>query len=75
MLTALYFSLLAPSTARAQRGSRGVEVENMRVGFDASLSSLKSSNSFKVGTWTPVWVQLQGGSEPWSGFMELSRRR
>ena len=55
----------------AQR-TRGVEVENMRVGFDASQSSLRASNSFKIGTWTPVWVQLRGGSEPWSGFMELS---
>ena len=44
----------------------------MRVGFDASFSTLKASNSFKIGTWTPVWVQLRGGSEPWSGFMELS---
>ena len=44
----------------------------MRVGFDASFSNLKSSNSFKVGAWTPVWVQLRGGSEPWSGFMEVS---
>ncbi len=44
----------------------------MRVGFDASLSTLKASNSFKIGTWTPVWVQLRGGSEPWSGFMEVS---
>ena len=44
----------------------------MRVGFDASFSTLKSSNSFKIGTWTPVWVQLRGGSEAWSGLMELS---
>ena len=33
----------------------------MRVGFDASGSSMKASNSFKIGTWTPVWVQLRGG--------------
>ena len=44
----------------------------MRVGFDASFSNLKSSNSFKVGAWTPVWVQLRGGSEPWSGVMEVN---
>jgi hypothetical protein len=61
----------APPLLWAQR-TRGVEVENMRVGFDASFSTLKSSNSFKIGTWTPVWVQLRGGSEAWSGFMELS---
>jgi len=44
----------------------------MRVGFDASLSNLKSSNSFKIGTWTPVWIQLRGGRERFSGLMELS---
>jgi hypothetical protein len=49
-----------------------VEVENIRVGFDASVSSMKASNTFKIGTWTPVWVQLRGGAEPFSGFMEVS---
>ena len=58
-------------SAWSQR-TKGVEVENMRVGFDASLSSLRSSNTFKIGAWTPVWVQLRGGSMPWSGIMEVS---
>ncbi len=48
-----------------------IEVENIRVGFDASLSSTKSSNAFKIGTWTPVWVQLRAGPESFSGFMEV----
>jgi hypothetical protein len=48
-----------------------VEVLNIRVGFDASLSSAKASNSFKIGTWTPVWVTLQGGAERFSGFMDV----
>jgi hypothetical protein len=34
--------------------------------------SLKSPNAFKIGTWTPVWVQLRGGSERYSGIMEVS---
>jgi hypothetical protein len=66
--------LLAPgfcSIALAQRSSRGPEVENLRIGFDASISSLKASNSFKIGTWTPVWVQLRAGSERFSGFMDV----
>ena len=71
VVAAVVFLVGASVAVWAQR-SRGVEVENMRVGFDASFSSLKASNSFKIGTWTPVWVQLRGGSEPWSGFMELS---
>lgn len=40
------------------------EVETVRVGFGAT-------NSYKVGTWTPVWVQLKGGTERFSGFMDL----
>jgi hypothetical protein len=71
VVAALVFLVGAPSAVWAQK-SRRVEVENMRVGFDASFSNLKSSNSFKIGAWTPVWVQLRGGSEPWSGFMEVS---
>jgi hypothetical protein len=70
-VVALLFMLGAPTAVWAQRSSRGVEVENMRVGFDAAMS-LKSSNAFKIGRWTPVWVQLRGGSERYSGIMEVS---
>src|ERR1700720_3261419 len=69
-VVALLLLVGAPTAAVAQR-SRGVEVENMRVGFDASMA-LKSPNAFKIGTWTPVWVQLRGGSERYSGIMEVS---
>ena len=69
VVAALLYFLGVPSAATAQR-SRSVEVENMRVGFDASVSSLKSSNSFKIGAWTPIWVQL-GGAERFSGFMDV----
>jgi hypothetical protein len=72
LVAALLLPLVAPSAALAQRSSRGIEVENMRVGFDASLSKLKAGNSFKIGTWTPVWIQLRGGSQPFNGIMELN---
>ncbi len=42
----------------------------MRVGFDTSVD-FQTSNSFKVGTWTPVWVQLKGGTERFSGMMDV----
>ncbi len=42
----------------------------MRIGFDTSMD-LRASNSFKIGTWTPVWVQLKGGTERFSGMMDL----
>ena len=51
-----------------------VEVQTIRVGFDASGSSMKASNTFKIGTWTPVWVQLRGGAERFSGLMEVAGR-
>jgi hypothetical protein len=69
-ILATSLALLAlPSPAVAQR-YRGVEVENMRVGFDTSVD-FQTSNSFKVGTWTPVWVQLKGGTERFSGMMDV----
>jgi hypothetical protein len=58
-------------TALAQRAGRGIEVENIRVGFDSSLSVKGASNSFKIGTWTPVWLQLRAGNERFKGFMRL----
>src|SRR6516162_6831395 len=41
-----------------------VEVQNVRVGFG-------QVNTFKIGAWTPVWVQLGAGPERFSGFMDL----
>src|SRR6516162_11657082 len=29
-----------------------IQIENLRVGFGGT-------NAFKVGTWTPVWIQLR----------------
>ena len=55
--------LLVLATTLEAAPSR-IEVENLRVGFG-------SSNSFKVGTWTPVWVQLRAGDERFSGFMDI----
>ncbi len=50
--------------ATVQAAPPRIEVENLRVGFG-------SSNSFKVGTWTPVWVQLRAGDERFNGFMDV----
>ncbi len=50
--------------ATVQAAPPRIEVENLRIGFG-------SSNSFKVGTWTPVWVQLRAGDERFSGFMDV----
>src|SRR5580658_3504982 len=50
--------------ATVQAAPPRIEVENLRIGFG-------TSNSFKVGTWTPVWVQLRAGDDRFSGFMEV----
>lgn len=44
-----------------------IEVENLRVGFTTG----SSNNLFKVGAWTPVWVQLKAGDQRFTGSMEL----
>ncbi|GAC1466799.1 MAG: hypothetical protein NVSMB9_07730 [Isosphaeraceae bacterium] len=55
------------TAAGAARGADEVEVENLRVGFaDATRANL-----FKVGTWTPVWIQLKGGGQGFSGTLEV----
>ena len=63
------FSLLAiaalASLSPAATAADRLEVENIRVGFG-------ESNSFKVGTWTPIWVQVKGASQPFKGIIELS---
>lgn len=45
-----------------------IEVENLRVGF----SNNQQNNMFKVGAWTPVWVQLRAGDQRFTGMMELT---
>src|SRR3954447_27017079 len=56
--------LLLAMAGPTQAATRPVEVENLWVG-------LGSTNTFKVGAWTPVWVQLRGGDARFEGFMEV----
>ena len=42
-------------------------VENLRIGFANSTRN----NLFRVGNWTPVWVQVKGGTDPFSGVIEI----
>ncbi|MBX6314833.1 MAG: hypothetical protein IRY99_18230 [Isosphaeraceae bacterium] len=50
-----------PSPARA--ADPPITVENIRVGFSATARQ----GQFKVGTWTPVWVDLKGGPQRFQG--------
>ena len=59
---ALIGALAAMAGSTASAASRAVEVENVRIGFQ---------ERYKVGTWTPVWIQLRGGVDGFSGDLEL----
>jgi len=41
-----------------------VELGTPRIGFGPG-------NTFKIGAWTPVWVELKGGPTPFHGFMDV----
>ncbi|MDR3620066.1 MAG: hypothetical protein P4L85_12005 [Paludisphaera borealis] len=60
-LAAVAAAAIVPTAARA---AMPVEIENLRVGFGAD-------NVFKIGAWTPVWVQLKGGANRFTGFMDV----
>jgi hypothetical protein len=51
--------------ARAAGAELGVE--NLRVGF----ASNTRNNMYRIGNWTPVWVQIRGGAERFAGFLEI----
>lgn len=60
--------LLAPSPVRAAKPV--IEVENIRIGF-ALPNDSEGANTFKVGKWAPVRIQLRAGDAPFVGFMEV----
>ncbi len=62
-LAILPMLLLATRAGLAAPALKPIEVDNIRVGFD---------EKFKVGTWTPIWVQAHvPGVEPFDGVMEV----
>jgi hypothetical protein len=44
-----------------------VDVQTVRVGF----AGADKANQFKVGAWTPVWVQLGAGANGFEGILEV----
>ena len=46
----------------ASAANRTVDVENVRVGFQ---------DRYKVGTWTPAWIQLRGGVDGFNGVLQV----
>ncbi len=59
----LLVAVLAAMTGGSSLAAdRKVDIENIRVGFQ---------ERYKVGTWTPVWVQLRGGIDGFQGYLEV----
>ena len=58
---------VAGCAATAARAAMPVEIESLRVGF----LTPGGEDGFKIGAWTPVWIQLKGGAERFSGFMDV----
>jgi hypothetical protein len=64
----LAVALLAGAPAAfAAPSKRPIEVETLRVGFVSG----PENNLFKLGKWTPLWVQLRAGPERFSGVLEV----
>ncbi|MFV1967956.1 MAG: hypothetical protein ACC628_21235 [Pirellulaceae bacterium] len=53
-------SLAVP--ARAGTDSTGPHIVSVRLGFDGK---------YKVGHWTPVWIEIAAGGEPLQGRLEI----
>jgi len=64
---ALGLALGSAAAAPPRAGAADVAVENLRVGF----AGASAANQFKIGAWTPVWVQLKGGAERFAGELEV----
>src|SRR3954466_9872965 len=53
---------LAAAPGAARGAGEPVTIENIRVGFQ---------DQYKVGAWTPVWVDLKGGNARFQGTLEI----
>ncbi len=54
--------LLGVSTARAEESPPAPSFNNVHIGF---------GQEFKLGYWTPVWVDVEGGSDAVRGDLEI----
>lgn len=63
-LAALLAAVCVAAPASPAPAAPPAEVGTPRLGFG-------SANTFKIGAWTPVWVELKGGAEPFKGFVDV----
>jgi hypothetical protein len=61
----LGLAALAGAAGTASSAPPPIEVQTVRVGFG-------SGNAYKIGSWTPVRIQLKAGAERFSGTLNLS---
>lgn len=62
----LFLAVGLTGSARAA-APPAVTIENVRVGYGDGTRD----GQYKTGTWTPIWVDLKAGAEPFSGFVEV----
>jgi hypothetical protein len=67
VLVAVGWTGVGAGVAAAAQPDRQIDVESLRAGFVAG----GQGNVFKPGKWTPLWIQLRGGPERFSGVMEV----
>jgi hypothetical protein len=58
---------LVPAIGSGRQSEPPITIENVVVG----LAEDRDSQVFKVGTWTPVRVDLRAGAEPFEGVLRL----
>ena len=65
LLLPLLAGLGAGRTAAAAEAP--VTIENVRIGYQVGVSE----GQFKVGAWTPVWIDLKSGPDAFKGLLEV----
>jgi hypothetical protein len=63
---ALALTLLC-TQATVQAAEPPITIENVRIGFPLGMNE----GQFKVGCWTPIWVDLKSGRDPFKGYLEI----
>jgi len=63
----LVLASIAFSSLRAAGPVPEVKIENVRVGFGDG----QFKDGYKIGAWTPVWVDLKGGPNRFEGVLEF----
>ncbi len=68
-LTLALIGLAVPAMAVGQTPE--IKIENVRVGF-CDVQGRTTQSGYKVGFWSPVWVDLKAGPSRFEGILEIT---